>query len=107
MKGKNTYRISKVDTKLYVKGLSGILVYKALYAILLGFGMFTVFYLLTSPLLAIIITVPPLMLVLYRIHKIQHTLGADGYQKMKMAKKLPHFISVRQKLIHTLTNRVQ
>lgn len=98
MKGNKYYRISKVDTKLYVKGFSGILVYKALYAILIAFGVFTVVYLLTSPLLAIVLTIPPLLIVLMRLSKIQRTMGPDVYQKQKIAKGLPHFISVKYPL---------
>ncbi len=95
MKGKSSFRISKVDTKIYVKGFSGVLVYKALYALLIAFGGFTVIYLLTSPFLAVFLTVPILLIVLIRLGKIQKTMGPEGYQKMKIAKKLPQFVSIR------------
>ncbi|MCU4176976.1 hypothetical protein [Carboxylicivirga sp. N1Y90] len=98
MKGKKHYRISKVDTKLYVKGFSGVLVYKALYAVLISFGGFTVIYLLTSPLLAVFLTVPLLLFVLYRLSKIQRTMGPEAYQKQKIAKQLPQFISMKHPL---------
>ncbi|MGQ1787504.1 hypothetical protein [Saccharicrinis sp. GN24d3] len=95
MKGKKTFRISKVDTDIYVKGYSGVLVYKALYALLVGFVGFTVVYLLTGPYPAVLLTVPVLFVVLARLSKIQKTLGPAGYEKKKIAKKLPAFVSIR------------
>jgi len=106
MKGKKMYRISKVETQIYVKGFSGILVYKALYAILIAFGVFTTFYLLTSPFTALFITVPTLMIILYRLNKVQQTLGPKGYQKKQIARKLPHFVCLKQQLI-SLINTIQ
>jgi len=108
MKGTKMYRISKVDTRIYVKGFSGILVYKALYAILIALGVFTVFYLLTSPFIALFITVPILMIILYRLNKIQQTLGPKGYQKKQMARQLPHFVCLKQKLTSLInTNKAK
>ena len=102
------YRISKVDTRIYVKGFSGILVYKALYAILIAFGIFTVFYLLTGPFTALFITVPILMIVLYRLNKVQQILGPEGYQKKQTARQLPHFVCLKQKLTSLInTNKAK
>jgi uncharacterized membrane protein len=98
MKGRQTYRISKVDTRIYVKGFSGLLVYKAMYAILSALGVFIGLYLLTSPWIAIIVVVPVLMFALYRLNQIQQNLGPDGYQKKQTAKKLPHFVAVKKQL---------
>lgn len=100
MKGKSVYRISKVDTRIYVQGFSGILVYKAVYAIIIALGVFVGLYLLTSPFLALLIVVPLLMLVLYRLKRIQQTLGPGGYRKQQVAKQLPQFISVKHPLKH-------
>ncbi|WP_430811062.1 MULTISPECIES: hypothetical protein [unclassified Carboxylicivirga] len=98
MKGQQMYRISKVDTRIYVKGFSGVLVYKAMYAILMALGVFVGLYLLTSPFVALLVVMPVLMMVLYRLSKIQQTLGPEGFQKQQSAKKLPHFISIKQEL---------
>ena len=98
MKGRQTYRISKVDTRIYVKGFSGLLVYKAMYAILISLGVFVGLYLLTSPFIALMVVVPVLMFVLYRLNQIQQNLGPDGYQKKQTAQKLPQFISIKQEI---------
>lgn len=95
MKGRQSFRISKVDTDIYVKGFSGVLVYKAVYTLLTAFGGFTVIYLLTSPFWAVLMTIPYLLVVLTRLNKIQKKVGSDGYQKLKIAQKLPHFLSIR------------
>jgi hypothetical protein len=98
MKGKPVYHISKVDTRIYVKGFSGVLVYKAMYAILIALGVFVGLYLLTSPFIALLVVVPLLLVTLYRLNKLQQTLGPDGYQKKQMAKQLPAFISIKQEI---------
>ncbi|MBS2210707.1 DUF4133 domain-containing protein [Carboxylicivirga mesophila] len=97
MKGKPVYRISKVDTRIYVKGFSGVLVYKAMYAILIALGVFVGLYLLTSPFIALLV-VPLLLVALYRLNKLQQTLGPDGYQKRQIARQLPAFISIKQEI---------
>ncbi|MBK3518254.1 DUF4133 domain-containing protein [Carboxylicivirga marina] len=106
MKGKQLYRISKVDTRIYVKGFSGVLVYKALYAILSALGGFVLLYLLTSPYIAILVIVPILLMVLYRLNWIQQTLGPDGYRKRQSANKLPDFITIKQ-AVNTLIQHNQ
>jgi uncharacterized membrane protein len=98
MKGKKVYPISKVDTRIYVKGFSGVLVYKAMYAILAALGIFVGLYLLTSPFIALLIVVPILMLILYRLNKIQQTLGPEGYQKKQTARQLPQFVSIKNQV---------
>ena len=98
MKGKPTFRIGKVDTRIYVKGFSGALAYKALYGILIALGAFTAIYLLTGPFPAILSTVPALSIFLVRLSKVQRNLGPEGYQKKKIAKRLPGFVSVRHRL---------
>lgn len=107
MKGQDNYHISKVDTKIYIKGFSGILVYKAMYAILIALVGFTLLYLLTGPWLAVLITVPLLFAVLYRLNTIQQTLGPEGYQKKQLARKLPDFISMPVPLTYALTVKRQ
>lgn len=97
MKGKEYYHISKVDDRIYIKGFSGVLVYKALYTILAAFGGFTVLYLLTGPLIAVFLIVPALLIALYRLNKLQKKYGPDGYMKKRMSGRLPDFIIVRCK----------
>ncbi|WP_430815902.1 hypothetical protein [Carboxylicivirga sp. RSCT41] len=104
MKGKKVYSISKVDTRIYVKGFSGVLVYKAMYAILTSLGIFVGLYLLTSPLIALLVVVPVLMVILYRLNKIQQSLGPEGYLKKQTAKKLPAFVSIKQEITQLLNN---
>ncbi|WP_439185416.1 hypothetical protein [Carboxylicivirga taeanensis] len=98
MKGKSTFHISKVDTRIYVKGFSGVLVYKAMYAILIALGVFVGLYLLTSPFIALLVVVPLLLVALYRLNKLQQTLGPDGFQKKQIARQLPALISIKQEI---------
>jgi len=107
MKGKDHYHISKVDDRIYIQGFSGILVYKAMYAILTAFGGFTVLYLLTGPWPAVMLTVPSILITLYRLNVIQKTYGPEGYLKMKMSRKLPDFISLHQKPSDYLSNDIR
>ncbi len=92
------FTIQKVDTDLYIKGLSGPLVFRALYGILIALGVFIALYLLIGPLTAVLVSVPPLFIHLLRLGKIQKSQGPKGYAKMKMAGKLPHFIRIKRRL---------
>jgi hypothetical protein len=92
------FPIQKVDTDLYIKGLSGPLVFRALYGILIALGVFVALYLLIGPLTAVLISVPPLFIHLLWLGKIQKNPGPRGYAKRKMAAKLPQFIRVKRRL---------
>nr|WP_321411543.1 DUF4133 domain-containing protein [uncultured Carboxylicivirga sp.] len=107
MKGKEYYHISKVDDRIYIKGFSGVLVYKALYTILGAFGGFTVLYLLTGPLPAVVLVVPSLLLILYRLNILQKTYGPEGYQKRRMSRRLPDFVSVKRRPSTYLPDKIE
>lgn len=92
------FRLLKIDTKLYVKGLSGALVFKAMYGILAVFGLFLVLYIGIGTFIAIGTCIPLIFTYLYRLNKIQRTLGAVGWEKKRIAKQLPKFIQIKNRI---------
>ena len=66
-----SYRLQKVDTNLYIKGLSGPLVFRALYGILAAFLLFVVLYISLGAFIAVMVCVPSFFAWLYKINQIQ------------------------------------
>lgn len=93
-----TYRLQKVDTNLYIKGLSGPLVFKALSGILAAFLLFVGLYILIGAFAAVVICVPSFFAWLYRINGIQKKMGPVGWEKKQTAKKLPGFILIKKRI---------
>lgn len=94
----DTFRLQKVDTNLYIKGLSGPLVFKALYGILAAFLLFVGLYILIGTFAAVIICVPSFFAWLYRVNGIQKKMGPAGWDKKQTAKKLPKFILIKKRI---------
>jgi hypothetical protein len=99
-----TYPIKKVDTRLYIKGLSGPLVFHALYGIIAAFLLFSGFYILIGVFPAVLIGVPGFFGYLYRLNTIQRKYGPEGWGKKQTARKLPQFISCKRR-IHQIFHR--
>ena len=93
-----SYRLQKVDTNLYIKGLSGALVFKALYGILAAFLLFVCLYILIGTFTAILVCVPSFFVWLYRVSQIQKKYGPAGWDKKQTAKKLPEFILIKRRI---------
>ena len=93
-----SYRLQKVDTKLYIKGLCGPLVFQALYGILAAFLLFVVLYIVAGTFIAVIICIPSFFAWLYRVNEIQKKLGPAGWNKKQTAKKLPEFIQIKRRI---------
>ena len=93
-----SYRLQKVDTKLYIKGLSGPLVFQALYGILAAFLLFVGLYIFIGTFVAVIICVPSFFAWLYRGSQIQKKYGPAGWNKKQTAKKLPEFIQIKRRI---------
>ena len=93
-----TYRIIKVDTRLYIKGLSGPLVFRALYGILTSFLLFTILYIFAGVFPSVLVCVPVCFFWLYRISTIQKKLGPDGWSKKGTACRLPQFICIKRRI---------
>ena len=96
--------IRKVDTRLYIKGLSGPLVFRALYGIIAAFLLFSALYILIGVFPAVLIGVPGFFAYLYRINTIQKKYGPEGWGKKQTARKLPQFISCKRR-IHQIFSR--
>ena len=96
-----TYRLQKVDTKLYIKGLSGPLVFRALYGILAAFLLFVVLYISIGAFVATLTCVPCFFTWLYRLGRIQKKYGPAGWEKKQTAKKLPLFILLKKRICQT------
>lgn len=94
------YPVKKVDTRLYIKGLSGPLVFRALYGILAAFFGFSALYILLGVFPAIILIVPAFFAFLYRLNTIQRKYGPEGWDKKRTARKLPQFISCKRRMNH-------
>ena len=62
------YPVKKVDTRLYIKGLSGPLVFRALYGIIATFLLFSALYILAGVFPAVLIGVPAFFGYLYRLN---------------------------------------
>jgi hypothetical protein len=93
------YPIQKLDTNLYVKGFSGQLVYSALYGIIAVLLLFVLLYILTGTFVAVIICVPSFFTWLYRLNKIQKKYGHAGWDKKKISKQLPEFITIKKRFL--------
>jgi hypothetical protein len=93
-----------VDTRLYIKGLSGPLVFQALYGIIAAFLLFSGFYILVGVFPAVLIGVPGFFSYLYRLNTIQRKYGPEGWGKKQTARKLPQFISCKRR-IHQNTSK--
>ena len=93
-----SYTIQKVDTNLYIKGLSGTLVFRAAWGIAGDLLLFVLLYILGGALLAVLVCVPAFFAWLYSLSRIQKKYGPAGWQRRKTAKKLPRFIVVRQRI---------
>lgn len=99
-----TFRLQKVDTNLYIKGLSGPLVFRALYGILAAFLLFVILYISIGAFIAVLVCVPSFFVWLYKINQIQKKLGPVGWGKKRTAKKLPQFIGFKKR-IHQSSNQ--
>ena len=97
-----SYPIKKVDTRLYIKGLSGPLVFRALYGIIAAFFGFSGIYILMGGFPAVLLIIPAFFFYLYRLNRIQKTYGSEGWGKKQFAKKLPQFISCKKRVYHAL-----
>ena len=95
------YPIKKVDTRLYIKGLSGPLVFRALYGIIASFLIFSALYILAGVFPAVLIGVPAFFGYLYRLNTIQKKYGPEGWGKKQTARKLPQFISCKRRIHQT------
>jgi len=92
-----TYRILKVDTRLYIKGLSGPLVFQALYGIIASFLLFTFLYIFAGVFPSLLLCVPSCFIWLYHINTIQKKLGPEGWSKKRTARYLPQFINIKRR----------
>ena len=93
-----TYRILKVDTRLYIKGLSGPLVFLALYGIIAAFLLFTFLYIFAGVFPSVVVCVPSCFIWLYHLNTIQKKLGPDGWSKKRTSRALPQFISIKRRI---------
>lgn len=93
-----SYRILKVDTRIYIKGLSGSLVFRALYGIIVAFLLFTFLYIFLGVFPSVVICVPAVFFWLYRLNTIQKKLGPEGWSKKRTARALPQFISIKRRI---------
>jgi hypothetical protein len=93
-----TYPIKKVDVRLYIKGLSGPLVFQALYGIIASFLLFSAIYILVGVFPAVLIGVPSFFGYLYWLNTIQKKYGPEGWGKKQTARKLPQFICCKRRI---------
>ena len=93
-----SYRILKVDTRIYIKGLSGPLVFRALYGIIAAFLLFTFLYIFLGVFPSVVICVPAVFFWLYQLNTIQKKLGPEGWSKKRTARNLPQFISIKRRI---------
>ncbi len=92
------YPVKKVDTRLYIKGLSGPLVFRALYGIIAAFFGFSGAYILLGVFPAVLLIVPAFFIYLYRLNRIQKKYGPEGWGKKQTARRLPQFISCKRRI---------
>lgn len=97
------YPIKKVDTRLYIKGLSGLLVFRALYGVIATFFLFSALYILAGVFTAVLIGVPAFFGYLYLLNTIQKKYGPEGWGKKQTARKLPQFISCKRRILQRIT----
>ncbi|MGV8092077.1 MAG: DUF4133 domain-containing protein [Mangrovibacterium sp.] len=93
-----SYPVKKVDTRLYIKGLSGPLVFRALYGIIAAFFGFSGIYILLGVFPAVLLIVPVFFAYLHRLSRIQKRYGPEGWGKKQTAKKLPQFVSCKRRI---------
>ena len=93
-----SYHLQKIDTDLYVQGLSGSLVYQGLYGVLAAFLLFVALYLGIGTFPAVGICVPAFFAWLYRLRRIQKNPGPRGWNKKQTARKLPGFILIKKRI---------
>lgn len=93
-----TYTIQKIDTNLYIKGFSGQLVYLALYGILITLIVFVVLYIAAGTFISVAVCVPAFFVWLYRLNRIQKNYGHRGWHKKRIARQLPEFITIKQRI---------
>ena len=96
-----TYPLKKVDTRLYVQSLSGKLVYKALYGVLIAIACFMGLYIVAGTFIASLVCIPSFFTYLYRLNQIQKKLGSNGWDKKQVAKKLPQFNVIKKRLFQS------
>jgi len=92
------YPVKKVDTRLYIKGLSGPLVFRALYGIIAAFFGFSGVYIILGVFPAVLLIVPAFFIYLYRLNRIQKKYGPEGWGKKQTARRLPRFISCKRRI---------
>jgi len=93
-----SYPVKKVDTRLYIKGFSGPLVFQALYGIIAAFFAFSGIYILLGVFPAVGLIIPAMFAYLYRLNRIQKRYGPEGWGKKQTARKLPQFISCKRRI---------
>lgn len=93
-----TYTIQKIDTNLYIKGFSGQLVYLALYGILTALILFVILYIAVGTFVSAAVCVPAFFAWLYRLNRIQRDYGHRGWHKKRIARQLPEFITIKQRI---------
>ena len=93
-----SYQIQKIDTNLYIKGFSGPLVFSALYGVISALVLFVVLYIAVGTFIAVAACVPTFFVYLYRLNRIQKKLGHVGWDKKKVAKQLPQFVTIKQRI---------
>ena len=93
-----TYIIQKIDTNLYIKGFSGPLVFSALYGTIAALLLFVLLYILAGTFPAVVICIPAFFAYLYRLTQIQKQFGHVGWNKKQIAKQLPEFITIKQRI---------
>ena len=93
-----SYTIQKIDTNLYIKGFSGQLVYSALYGILAALIVFVVLYIAAGTFVSVLVCIPAFFAWLYRLNRIQKKFGHQGWYKKRIARQLPEFITIKQRI---------
>jgi len=93
-----TYTIQKVDINLYIKGFSGQLVFSALYGIIAALLVFVLIYILIGTFPAVALCIPSFFTYMYRLNRIQKKYGHTGWGKKRTSKKLPQFITIKQRI---------
>jgi hypothetical protein len=92
------YPIQKVDTNLYIKGFSGPLVFWALYGVIAALVLFVPLYIFSGTFISVAICIPSFFVYIYLLNRIQKNLGHVGWGKKRIAKQLPHFITIKQRI---------
>jgi hypothetical protein len=93
-----SYTIQRTDTNLYIKGFSGQLVYLALYGIIVCLLLFVLLYIVVGTFISVGTCVPAFFFWLYRLNGIQKKYGHSGWHKKRIARQLPEFITIKQRI---------